>query len=179
MSKELINQVVEFKRPKIDDYKLLGFVLDYSDSLTLLNVLKDDFYLNGFTVIRNSDITKYRAYDKDDYFLNMALRLKSIKPARKPKIDLTKWASVLQTAQKRFPLITIHRETISNKVCYIGKLISVSEKTFSLYDIDSSANWDRPYRRKLADLTKVDFGGGYEDALWRVAKEENVIPQID
>ena len=179
MSKELINQVVEFKRPKIDDYKLLGFVLDYSDSLTLLNVLKDDFYLNGFTVIRNSDITKYRAYDKDDYFLNMALRLKSIKPARKPKIDLTEWASVLQTAQKRFPLITIHRETISNKVCYIGKLISVSEKTFSLYDIDSSANWDRPYRRKLADLTKVDFGGGYEDALWRVAKEENVIPQID
>lgn len=179
MSIEFLNQVVDFKRPRIDDEYLRGFVLDYSDSLTLLNLLNHDFYLNGFTVIRNNDITKTRTYDKDDYFLNMALRLKSIKPARKPKIDLTDWASVLQTAQKRFPLITIHREAISNKVCYIGKLISVTEKTFSLYDIDPDANWDRPYRRKLADLTKVDFGGGYEDALWRVAKEENVIPQID
>lgn len=179
MSDELINRVVDFKRPKIDNHDLRGFVLDYSDSLTLLNVLDYDFNLNGFSVVRNADIAKYKVYDKDDYFLNMALRLKSIKPARKPKIDLTDWASVLQTAQKRFPLITIHREAISNKVCYIGKLISVTEKTFSLFDIDSSANWDRPYRRKLADLTKVDFGGGYEDALWRVAKEENLIPKID
>jgi hypothetical protein len=29
----------------------------------------------------------------------------------------------------------------------------------------------------MSDLTKVDFGGGYEDALWRVAKEENRIPE--
>ncbi len=179
MSDELINRVVDFKRPKIDNHDLRGFVLDYSDSLTLLNVLDYDFNLNGFSVVRNADIAKYKVYDKDDYFLNMALRLKSIKPARKPKIDLMDWASVLQTAQKRFPLITIHREAISNEVCYIGKLISLTEKTFSLFDIDSSANWDRPYRRKLADLTKVDFGGGYEDALWRVAKEENLIPKID
>ena len=169
--------MVDFKRPKLDDHDLRGFVLDYSESLTLLNVLDYDFYLNGFTVVRNSDITSYRAYDKDDYFLNMALRLKGIKPRRKPKVDLNDWASLLQTAQKLFPLLTIHREAIANDVCYIGKLVSVTEKTFTLYDIDPDANWDRCYRRKLADLTKVDFGGGYEDALWRVAKEENLIPE--
>ncbi|HZS04258.1 MAG TPA: hypothetical protein VFD58_05430 [Blastocatellia bacterium] len=177
MSIEYLNQVVDFKRPKIDDEYLRGFVLDYSDSLTLLNVLDHNFYLNGFTVIRNSDITGYRAYDKDDYFLNQALRLKSIKAARKPKVDLSNWASLLLTAQKLFPLLTIHREAISSNVCFVGKLVSVTEKTFTLYDIDPDANWDRPCRRKLADLTKVDFGGGYEDALWRVAKEENLIPE--
>ena len=177
MTIEYLNQVVDFKRPKIDDEYLRGFVLDYSDSLTLLNVLDHGFYLNGFTVIRNSDITGYRTYDKDDYFLNQALRLKSIKPARKPKVDLTNWGALLLTAQRLFPLLTIHREAISNKVCYIGKLVSITKKTFTLYDIDPDANWDRPYRRRLADLTKVDFGGGYEDALWRVAKEENLIPE--
>jgi hypothetical protein len=46
-----------------------------------------------------------------------------------------------------------------------------------MYDIDPDANWDRSYRRKISDLTKVDFGGGYEDALWRVAKKENRIPE--
>ena len=102
MSIEYLHQVVDFKRPKIDDDYLRGFVLDYSDSHILLNVLDDNFYLNGFTVIRNSDIASYRTYDKDDYFLNQALRLKSIKPARKPKVDLSNWVSVLRTAQKRY-----------------------------------------------------------------------------
>jgi hypothetical protein len=177
MSVEYFNQVVDFKRPKIDDHVLRGFVLDYSDSLTLINVLDDNFYLNGFSVIRNCDITAYRAYDKDDYFLNQALRLISIKPARKPTVDLSNWATLLLTAQKIFPLITIHREAISNEVCFIGKLVAVTEKTFTIYDIDPDANWDRVYRRKMSDLTKVDFGGGYEDALWRVAKKENRIPE--
>jgi hypothetical protein len=173
---QYLNQVISFKRPKIDDLWLRGFVLDYSDELTLLSVLNDDFYLNGFTVIRNSDITQYRTYDDKDFFLNRALRLKSIKARRKPRVDLTNWKTLLISAQKLFPLITIRREAISNKVCYIGKLISVTDKTFTLYDIDPSAEWDRPYRRKFSDLTKVDFGGGYEDALWRVAKEDNLIP---
>jgi len=132
MSIEYINQVVDFKRPKIDDHVLRGFVLDYSDSLTLINILDDNFYLNGFSVIRNCDITAYRTYDKEKYFLNQALRLKSIKPARKPKVDLSNWGTLLLTAQKIFPLLTIHREAISNEVCYIGKLVAVTEKTFTM-----------------------------------------------
>jgi hypothetical protein len=178
MTKQYLNQVVDFKRPKLDEEYLRGFVLDYSDTLTLLNVLDSDFYLNGFTVIRNSDVTSYRTYDDKDYFLNRALRLKSIKPKRKPGVDLISWKTLLLSAQKLFPLITIHREAISNEVCYIGKLVSITDKTFTLYDIDPDAEWDRPYRRRLSDLTKVDFGGGYEDALWRVAKEDDLLPEM-
>jgi hypothetical protein len=177
MGEQYLNQVVDFKRPRIDDSYLRGFVLDYSDTLTLLNVLDSSFYLDGFTVIRNSDITEYRTYDDKDYFLSRALRLKAIKPKRKPKVDLTNWQTLLLSAQKLFPLITIRREAISNEVCYIGKLVSMTEKTFTLFDIGTQAEWDRPYRRRLADLTKVDFGGGYEDALWQVAKEDNLIPE--
>ena len=177
MSVECFNQVVDFKRRKIDDTYLRGFVIDYSDSLTLLNVLDSNFYLNGFSVIRNSDVTGYRTYDRDDCFLNQALRLKSVKPVRRPKVDLTNWALLLLTAQKILPLLTIHREAISRDICHIGRLVSVTEKTFTLYDIDPDASWDRAYRRRFADLTRVDFGGGYEDALWRVAKEESLIPE--
>lgn len=177
MVKQYLNQVVDFKRPKLDEDYLRGFVLDYSDTLTLLNVLDSDFYLSGFTVFRNSDVKSYRTYDNKDYFLNRALRLKSIKPKRKPRVDLTSWKTLLLSAQQLFPLITIHREAISNEICYIGKVVSVTEKTVTLYDIDSGAEWDRPYRRSLSDLTKVDFGGNYEDALWRVAKEDDLLPE--
>jgi hypothetical protein len=64
----------------------------------------------------------------------------------------------LLTAQKLFPLLTIHREAISNEVCYIGKLVAINEKTFTMYDIDPDANWDRVYRRKMSDLTKLILG---------------------
>lgn len=49
MTEQYLNQVVDFKRPKLDEEYLRGFVLDYSDTLTLLNVLDSDFYLNGFS----------------------------------------------------------------------------------------------------------------------------------
>jgi hypothetical protein len=178
MCKQYLNQIVDFKRPGLDENYLRGFVLDYSDTLTLLNVLDDDFHLNGFTVFRNGDVESYRTYDDKDYFLNRVLRLKSIKHKRKPSVDLTNWKTLLLSAQKLFPLITIHREVISNEVCFIGKVVSVTDKMFTLYEIDVGAEWDRPHRYKLPDLTKVDFGGGYEDALWRVAKEDDLIPEI-
>src|SRR5262249_8421671 len=91
MSEQYLNQIVDFKRPKLDEGYIRGYVLDYSDALTLLNVLDENFYLDGFTVLRNSDVTSYRTYDNKDFFLNRALRLKSIKPKRKPQVDLTSW----------------------------------------------------------------------------------------
>lgn len=178
MQERYLKKVVDFKRSKIDEHDLRGVVLAYSDTLTLLNVLDDDFYFNGFTVFRNSDVTHCKAYDDKDHFVNRALRLKSEKPQRKPKVDLTDWKALLISAQALFPLITIHQEAIANQVCYIGRLTSMTEKMFSMYEINTNAEWDRTYRRKLIDLTRVDFGGGYEDALWRVAEEDDLIPKI-
>jgi hypothetical protein len=37
MSVDYFNRIVDFKRPKIDDYVIRGYVLEYSDSLTLIN----------------------------------------------------------------------------------------------------------------------------------------------
>jgi hypothetical protein len=53
MSIAYLNQVVDFKRPKIDDEYLRGFVLDYSVSLTPVNVLDYSFYFanSGLTCI--------------------------------------------------------------------------------------------------------------------------------
>src|SRR5262245_27406909 len=95
MYKQYLNQIVDFRRPKLDEGYLRGFVIDQSDALTLLNVIDDNFRLNGFTVFRNSDVTRYRTYDNKDYFLNRALRLKLIAPERKPRVDLTSWKTLL------------------------------------------------------------------------------------
>jgi hypothetical protein len=63
-----INQIVEFDRGNLDPHSLRGFVLAYSEALTLLNVLTDDYFLNGYSVIRNQDVVSYSPFDSPDYF---------------------------------------------------------------------------------------------------------------
>jgi hypothetical protein len=169
-----INQIVEFDRGKLDPHSLRGFVLAYSEALTLLNVLTDDYFLNGYSVIRNQDVVAYSPYDNPDYFLNRAVLLKGIKPKRAPKMNVLDWPLLLKTANQLFPLITVYRELISTDVCHIGTIRTVRAKTFDLFEIGPDAEWDRERKYRFADVTKVDFGGGYEDALWRVAKEDGL-----
>lgn len=173
-----INKIVEFKRKKIDKQRLGGFLLDYSEELTLINVLTDDYFLNGYTVIRNKDVTKYDVYCNPEYFLCRAIKLKQITPDKLPEVDLTNWETLLRTASYLFPLITIHREKISPNACNIGKISSIGKKHFCLYEIDTVALWDQEEKYRFKHLTKVDFGGGYEDGLWQVALEDDQVPVL-
>jgi hypothetical protein len=39
------------------------------------------------------------------------------------------------------------------------------QTTFELFDLDANACWNRTRRFKFADVTRIDFGAGYESAL--------------
>lgn len=162
---------VEFERKRIEKEKLRGFVLACSDMLTLLHRI-EDFSLNGYTVFRNEDVTIYRVYDKPEYFESRAIKLKNLEPTPQPEIKIGCWHEVLLSACKSFPLITIWRELISTEVCQIGRLVSMTEKTFTIQEIDTVAEWNGNRRFRFSDVTRIDFGGGYEDALALVAAED-------
>jgi len=166
--------LVKFSRKPIDDYRLYGFVLACSETLTLLHVLdKDTYTLNGYSVIRNEDVSLYAVYDRPDYYFeSRVLKLKGITPKPQPDIALASISDLLTSIDKLYPLITIHREEINNDVCSIGRLDGLTPKTFTLFEIDSCAEWDGPHRYRFGDITRVDFGGGYEEALALVARQD-------
>lgn len=163
--------LVRFSRKPIDESALYGFVLACSETLTLIHILETSTYtLNGYSVIRNEDVSLYAVYDRPDYYFDSrVLKLKGIKPEPKPNISLASLSDLLTSIDKLYPLITIHREGINNDVCFIGRLASITPKTFTLYEIDSCAEWDGLHRYRFTDITRVDFGGGYEEALALVA----------
>jgi hypothetical protein len=66
-------------------------------------------------------------------------------------------------------LFTIHQEWLDKEVCFIGRLAVRTATTFGLKEIDPDARWTRSRSYNFKDLTKVDFGGGYENALARLA----------
>ena len=146
--------------------KTIGFVVDFSNSLILVHVLeRDAFQLNGYSVIRNEDVKNYRVFDKHDYWQNRAVRYFKLSPVCPPGISLSSVPELIASIAKRYPLITIHPERKKPDVCYIGPLLSMTDATFTIDDLDSTAGWSGPRRVKFIDATRIDFGGGYEEAL--------------
>lgn len=165
--------LVSFSRKPLDKDELYGFVLACSETLTLLHVLETHtFTLNGYSVIRNDDVSWYGVYDRPDYYYeSRVLRLKAITPTPQPEISVRSLTDLLASIDMHYQLFTIHREEISDEVCFIGRLTAMTPKTFTLFEIDTCGDWDRPRRYRFKDITKVDFGGGYEAALALVARE--------
>jgi len=168
--------LIEFNRKPLEKSKLFGFVLICNDEFTLIHEFDVNFFrLDGYCIFKNDSVKKYSVYDKDEYFLNEVIKFKNIDPRPVPNVSIESWSEILRTVNESFPLIRIEREKIDNKSCYIGKLEKLKKKTFSLMEIDSSADWDKSYSYKYDDLTKVGFDSEYENTLIFVAENRDGI----
>jgi hypothetical protein len=69
----------------------------------------------------------------------------------------------------------LHTEERDAEVCQIGHIQSVSEDSFSLVEIDPDADWaEESLTLAVSDVTRVDVGGGYEEALLLVGGQCSV-----
>ena len=143
-----------------------GFIVDFSDSLVLFHTLETDtFRLNGYSVIRTEDISHYRVFRRAEYWQVRAVSHFCLKPIRPAGISLTTVPDLLKSIAKHYPLITLHSEKANPDVCFIGALTSMMERTFTIENLDCNGEWGGLRRMKFSDVTRVDFGGGYENAL--------------
>ena len=143
-----------------------GFIVAFSESLILFHTLDmDTFRLNGYTALREEDISQYRFFTKADYWQFRAVRHFHLKPIRPAGISVSSVPELLKSVAKRYPLMTFHPEKKKPDVCYIGPLVSMAEHTFTIDDLDCNGEWSGPRRMKFSEVTRIDFGGGYEQAL--------------
>lgn len=157
-----------------------GFVVDFSDELILFHVVeRDTFRLNGYRVIRNDDIKDYRLFDSSDFWQWRAVRHFKLAPVRPDGISVVSVRELLSSVARRYPLACFHPEKRNPDVCYIGPVISMTAKTFTIDDLDCNAEWTGPRRLKFEDVTRIEFGGGYEEALAVTAPKRRPEPAKD
>ncbi len=163
---------VKIFRKRIDGYPLEGYLLTKSRTLTLLQLFNPDFMdFNGYTVVRNCDITRTTIL-KPHSFILRALELKGLEPKPAKGVVVEDWPSVIMSGSQSFSVITIHTEVANPEMCFIGRPSVVSTHSFGLSEIDPKANWSRSRSYRFNDLTKVDFGSRYEAALVAVSEME-------
>jgi len=121
--------------------------------------------MDGFQCYRISDI-KTMTPEPYAEFAEAALKKRGERKQKKPRVSLASIEKLLCSANCAFPLVTIHREKIKPNVCWIGQVVQVRRGRLSLLEIGPDAKWDEePTEYKVDEITRVDFGGGYEDAL--------------
>ncbi|GMA86021.1 hypothetical protein GCM10025868_12710 [Angustibacter aerolatus] len=77
---------------------------------------------------------------------------------------------VLRTASRSAPLVTVLVEWDEPDRCWIGAVERIGKRVLSLREVDPGGRWKR-HRSKfdLEDVTRVDWGDAYNEALLLVA----------
>jgi hypothetical protein len=157
--------LVKFWNP-YDPGSTHGYVLEIGPRFFLLGLVSDDIRFNGFQCMRLSDVRRLRAPDPYAEFIVAALRKRGEIIRKKPRVNLNSLPELLRSADKLFPLVTVHRERVDPGTCEIGRVVGITKSHVSMLEIGPDAIWEeKPTEIALRNITRVDFGGAYEDAL--------------
>jgi hypothetical protein len=108
----------------------------------------------------------------DGSFTTEALMARGLWPPARPEVtvDLDDPLSAVRTAATAGPLLTVHAEFSRPDGCWIGIPSSVNDERLELREVGIGGQWlPKPRKFDLDDITLLQFGGGYEEALHLVA----------
>jgi len=143
-----------------------GYVIAVGTRWVHLAIVSDDILPAGYQAFRTDDISVFHDPAPHADFVEAALLLRSVRKPAPLKIDMTDAGSILATAHQAFDIVTIHREIDDPEICHIGQVHSLNDKNVCLIEVTSDAVLeDVPRCYPLNDITRIDFGGPYEDAL--------------
>lgn len=162
--------LVRFRRP-FEQVVVDGYVVSVGRELFLLAMVSDGIRFDGFQAYRTIDVRDLRPHPFAA-FVESALRKRRESKPRKPNVSVGSVRALLLSAARGFSLVTIHRERQDADVCHIGRVVGAKAGKLSLLEIGPDAVWDAaPTQYALRQITRVDFGGDYEDALYVVGGE--------
>ena len=154
---------------RFEEHPVRGYVLDIGPSFFLFALVSDRIRFDGFECFRSRDLCEIMADPHAD-FAETALQLRRERPPKKPSVSVASIEDLLLTASRAFPVVTIHRESVDPSVCWIGRVLAIEHRRVSLLEINPDAKWEKtPSKHPLKEITRVNFGGDYEDALHLVA----------
>jgi hypothetical protein len=159
---------------KFERLPVRGYILDSGPKFFIVSVVSDRFRFDGFECFRVDDVRDLLP-DSHSELAEAALRIRGRKTPAKPHISLSSIEDLLLTASREFPLVTIHREQVDAAMCSIGRVQGIDKGRVSLLEISPDAKWDdKPEIYRLNQVTRVGFGGDYEDALYLVGGEPDL-----
>ncbi len=173
LSKHKGKTLVELcRRPKIEE-RIAGFIVDYSETLLLLHRFDwNTFTLDGYSLLRDKDVKAKRFFTRDSCWQNRAIKKLKLQPKAISSLTLTNLPETVAAISQQFPLLHIECEIAFPDECYIGVPLEFTNKLLIFDNLDPDAEWTGPWSQKINQITRIDFGGGYERALALTAPKQ-------
>ncbi|MDX6598584.1 MAG: hypothetical protein QOE87_2471 [Gaiellales bacterium] len=164
MAAALDNRTLMKVRSRYESEGATGYVVGLGTRWALLHIVNDDVAEDGFLATSLEMVAEIEPVDPEQSFFPrvMAMRPPTASP---PDVDLDDTRGLLQTAQRSFPLLTIQTEQHHPGACYIGRIASLDEDTALLHLVSPAGEWDEQDEYPYESITRVGFGGRYEEAL--------------
>jgi hypothetical protein len=159
--KDLIGKYITIKYRNRKEY-ISGFVIDSNEKWTLLKYNPVDYVIDGFMLIKSSNIKKYKR-DKDDKFREKVLMEKGLGIKKNDKIPIENIHDTIEQINKKYG--AIHVEFKQEGICHIGKLVKVKDKAITIREISPTAKWDTKEKYKLKDIQSFEFNTDYINSL--------------
>ena len=150
-----------------------GYVEGVGKDWFALSLVDDGARFDGFNCIRVKDISKI-VPDPHANFLEAAMKKRGEKRRRFKSLDVSSLQSLMRTAMTKYPLLTVHLESDQDNVCYIGRVVTVAGDQVTMREVTPDGTWEpKNSCYEFSAITRVDFGGAYEQALYLVSGAPN------
>ena len=161
-------RLVRVERAIEDSDELVGFVLKANSELVLVNTLGDIGNFNGFSVLRKSDVVRLSTVPKRS-FDRLIVEADGIQPRPFPGVAFQNLSTLVESASRLFGIVSIMNEFARPDISHVGVFEGSEKRHLRLKEINIFGEIQkRISRHQWMSITRVDFGGPYEEALGRV-----------
>ena len=162
--------IVRVYREHIEDGWAHGFVVGVGDQFFALQEIDNHIRFDGYDCLRLTDITECSIPDPYSIFYLKALEARGLSRPPIADIDVSSLRNLISSIAATSPLMTISTEEVDDEDCYIGSVVSLSDDELELIKVTPHGEWETESETlSLKDITRIEFGGAYEEALSLVA----------
>lgn len=135
-----------------------------SEIIMLLNFDEAKGEFDGFTIVKNNDVEKYRTWNPDDY---LELKNDNSKDLI-AKIDLNNFLDIESSLKSlTSELVTLFTYADEDSF-YLAKILSVKNDCVELHLVDQDSNWNDIKVIKFSDINYIGFDTQYERKYTKV-----------
>lgn len=163
------SQLCELQREGLEAPVTRGFIIDQNDELVLLACVNGNVAFDGYTVLRQDDVSF--CYWRSPILLKWQNSLRGALGdlLRPGELDIEEWSTLLGTAQSRFPLLGIRRES-SHEALFVTRSLRLHEDIVSLDVLDMAGDEAGALAFHSSEISQVEFGGAYLRSFERFLK---------
>ena len=150
-----------------DSDRIDGFVLAVGESWVSLASL-DGVSLSGWCLLRLKDIQS--VFIDPDSLPTKVLQARDQWPPPAVTVNLDDVVVALRSTTEIAPLISIYVELDRPDIMWLGAVTAIDRDRVRFLEVSTQAEWHRkPRVIDLEDVTRIEFGGSYEEGLALVA----------